>query len=149
MSFSAVTSFSEVWCSIIWKIVNCPFTFLGHCMSVSEWDKMTIGPWNTNSIWNMKDISAILSGTRQWTYGAVTWQMNQRQNKYMKSITLSKSVMSKWKLSENVIFRFIMCMILGWISACSFCKWSNCHEFWKRKVAMVRTRPTEQNFGSQ
>ena len=35
MTFRAVTPFSEVWCSIIWKIVNCPFTFLVHCICQS------------------------------------------------------------------------------------------------------------------
>ena len=33
MSFSAFTSFREVWSSMIWKIVNCPFTFLGYCIT--------------------------------------------------------------------------------------------------------------------
>ena len=36
MSFSVVTPFSEVWRSIIWKILNCPFTFLGHCITVFQ-----------------------------------------------------------------------------------------------------------------
>ena len=46
MSFRAVTSFSEVWCSIIWKIVKCPFTFLGHCTSSFCYCYLLFCMWN-------------------------------------------------------------------------------------------------------